>query len=186
MEDYLGYILNIAPTARHTDAAAGLRHPRSEMPGRARASRICPATAAWGRYGSATSLFQVQNDVYGASSWPPPTPSSTAAGPPGRPRCSSGSSDSASGRSCVTISPMPAPGSCAPGTRPHILERDVLGGLRPAGAHRPAARPGRAAAYWRGHAQEIHGVICERAWNPEPGSFVSTFGGEPSSTRACC
>jgi len=34
------------------------------------------------------------------------------------------------------------------------------------------------AAYWSGHAQEIHRVICESAWNEELGSFVSTFGGD--------
>ncbi|SMP78537.1 glycoside hydrolase family 15 protein [Noviherbaspirillum suwonense] len=34
------------------------------------------------------------------------------------------------------------------------------------------------AAYWSGHAQEIHSVICASAWNEELGSFVSTFGGD--------
>ncbi len=34
------------------------------------------------------------------------------------------------------------------------------------------------AAYWGGHALEIHRVICESAWNEELGSFVSTFGGD--------
>jgi GH15 family glucan-1,4-alpha-glucosidase len=33
-------------------------------------------------------------------------------------------------------------------------------------------------AYWRGHADEIHRVICESAWNAELNSFVSTFGGD--------
>ncbi len=32
--------------------------------------------------------------------------------------------------------------------------------------------------YWRGHAQKIHQVISESAWNAELGSFVSTFGGD--------
>jgi GH15 family glucan-1,4-alpha-glucosidase len=34
------------------------------------------------------------------------------------------------------------------------------------------------AAYWSGHAQAIHKVICDSAWNEELGSFVSTFGGD--------
>jgi len=31
---------------------------------------------------------------------------------------------------------------------------------------------------WEMHAQQIHAEICEAAWNPQLGSFVSTFGGE--------
>jgi GH15 family glucan-1,4-alpha-glucosidase len=31
---------------------------------------------------------------------------------------------------------------------------------------------------WEAHAQQIHQEICEAAWNPQLGSFVSTFGGE--------
>jgi GH15 family glucan-1,4-alpha-glucosidase len=34
------------------------------------------------------------------------------------------------------------------------------------------------AQYWAQHAQAIHRVICESAWNAEMGSFVSTFGGD--------
>jgi GH15 family glucan-1,4-alpha-glucosidase len=34
------------------------------------------------------------------------------------------------------------------------------------------------AAYWQDHAQKIHQVICESAWNKDLGSFVSTFGGD--------
>ncbi|MFD2233340.1 glycoside hydrolase family 15 protein [Phaeospirillum tilakii] len=33
------------------------------------------------------------------------------------------------------------------------------------------------AAHWRGAADRLHGIIRERAWNPEIGSFVSTFDG---------
>ena len=33
-------------------------------------------------------------------------------------------------------------------------------------------------AVWTAHAQQIHQVICDAAWNAELGSFVSTFGGE--------
>jgi GH15 family glucan-1,4-alpha-glucosidase len=32
--------------------------------------------------------------------------------------------------------------------------------------------------YWGAHARRIHQVICESAWNPALGSFVSTFGGD--------
>lgn len=31
---------------------------------------------------------------------------------------------------------------------------------------------------WSAHAHRMHAEICERAWNPEVGSFVSTFGGD--------
>jgi GH15 family glucan-1,4-alpha-glucosidase len=34
------------------------------------------------------------------------------------------------------------------------------------------------AHYWRVHADEIHRVICESAWNAEMNCFVSTFGGD--------
>ena len=34
------------------------------------------------------------------------------------------------------------------------------------------------AKHWRNHADAIHAEICERAWNPERGSFVESFGGE--------
>lgn len=33
------------------------------------------------------------------------------------------------------------------------------------------------AAYWRRGGRRMHAIICERAWNAELGSFVSTFGG---------
>ncbi len=33
------------------------------------------------------------------------------------------------------------------------------------------------AAYWQAHANVLHGVICERAWNEERGSFVESFEG---------
>lgn len=31
--------------------------------------------------------------------------------------------------------------------------------------------------FWGAHADRIHAEICDKAWNPELGSFVSTFGG---------
>jgi GH15 family glucan-1,4-alpha-glucosidase len=34
------------------------------------------------------------------------------------------------------------------------------------------------AAYWRNHADHIHKVICERAWNEKRNAFVATFEGE--------
>ena len=34
------------------------------------------------------------------------------------------------------------------------------------------------AQYWREHAQKMHQVICDGAWNQDLGSFVSTFGGD--------
>jgi GH15 family glucan-1,4-alpha-glucosidase len=34
------------------------------------------------------------------------------------------------------------------------------------------------AAFWAEHAARIHRTICERAWNAELNSFVSTFGGD--------
>jgi GH15 family glucan-1,4-alpha-glucosidase len=34
------------------------------------------------------------------------------------------------------------------------------------------------ATYWRREADRLHAIICRRAWNPELGSFVSTFGGD--------
>jgi len=34
------------------------------------------------------------------------------------------------------------------------------------------------ARHWREHADRIHAVICEHAWNEELGSFVESFGGE--------
>lgn len=34
------------------------------------------------------------------------------------------------------------------------------------------------AEFWAAHAQEIHQTICDSAWNPELGSFVSTFHGD--------
>jgi GH15 family glucan-1,4-alpha-glucosidase len=34
------------------------------------------------------------------------------------------------------------------------------------------------AAFWSEHARTIHHEICEKAWNPELKSFVSTFGGD--------
>ncbi|CCG40673.1 glycoside hydrolase family 15 protein [Magnetospirillum molischianum] len=36
---------------------------------------------------------------------------------------------------------------------------------------------GERAAHWRGAADRLHGIIRERAWNAELGSFVSTFDG---------
>ncbi|MDR3439838.1 glycoside hydrolase family 15 protein [Telmatospirillum sp.] len=33
------------------------------------------------------------------------------------------------------------------------------------------------ALHWRRSADRLHGIICERAWNPEIGSFTSTFDG---------
>ncbi len=33
------------------------------------------------------------------------------------------------------------------------------------------------AAYWRGVSEQIHAVICERAWNREMGTFVESFDG---------
>ncbi|HEX2650360.1 MAG TPA: glycoside hydrolase family 15 protein [Burkholderiales bacterium] len=33
------------------------------------------------------------------------------------------------------------------------------------------------AAYWRRHADRLHRVVCERAWNEKRGSFCATFGG---------
>lgn len=47
---------------------------------------------------------------------------------------------------------------------------------RLAGIARRLGLPERAAC-WDGHARRIHQVICAEAWNPELGSFVSTFGG---------
>ncbi|MTJ81319.1 MAG: glycoside hydrolase family 15 protein [Telmatospirillum sp.] len=38
-------------------------------------------------------------------------------------------------------------------------------------------RPDRA-LWWRKRADRIHAVICDRAWNAEQSSFVSTFGGD--------
>jgi GH15 family glucan-1,4-alpha-glucosidase len=32
--------------------------------------------------------------------------------------------------------------------------------------------------YWFEHAEKIHREICDKAWNPEMGSFVATFGGD--------
>lgn len=37
---------------------------------------------------------------------------------------------------------------------------------------------GERARYWRARADQIHRVICERAWNARHGTFVSTFDGE--------
>ena len=34
------------------------------------------------------------------------------------------------------------------------------------------------AAYWRGHADRIHAIVCARAWNARRNAFVSTFDGE--------
>jgi GH15 family glucan-1,4-alpha-glucosidase len=34
------------------------------------------------------------------------------------------------------------------------------------------------AAYWQQHAQRLHKVVLEKAWNPKRNSFVSTFDGE--------
>jgi len=33
------------------------------------------------------------------------------------------------------------------------------------------------AAYWQGHAEAIHRVICERAWHRDQNTFVESFGG---------
>ena len=33
-------------------------------------------------------------------------------------------------------------------------------------------------AYWRGHAEVIHGTICERAWDENRKTFVDSFGGQ--------
>jgi len=34
------------------------------------------------------------------------------------------------------------------------------------------------ARYWRIHADRIHALVCERAWNAKQGSFAASFGGE--------
>jgi len=34
------------------------------------------------------------------------------------------------------------------------------------------------AAYWRSEAARLHGVICQRAWDPSRNSFVATMGGQ--------
>ena len=34
------------------------------------------------------------------------------------------------------------------------------------------------AAYWQEHADHIHGVVCQRTWDAERNSFVSTFDGD--------
>ena len=80
-----------------------------------------------------------------------------------------------------TTSPTPARGSCAATTaRAHLLERDVLGGVRPPRARSPRASAWRTArSHWRGARRRA----CTRRSASAPGtrsarSFAATFGGE--------
>ena len=34
------------------------------------------------------------------------------------------------------------------------------------------------ADYWQGHANNLHRLICERAWNPKRNAFVASFDGD--------
>ena len=70
-------------------------------------------------------------------------------------------------------------GAARHGARAHVLERDVLGGVRPAGADRRAPGPAeRAALLARRTPTASTRVICERAWNAKRDSFVATIDGD--------
>ncbi len=63
--------------------------------------------------------------------------------------------------------------------RAHVLERDVLGGLRPAVAHRDAPRAGRARARTgASDAERIRRFVDERCWSDARQSFVGTADGD--------
>ena len=62
--------------------------------------------------------------------------------------------------------------------RPHLQQRDVLGGRRPAGQDRPAARTHRdRAAHWRSRADLMRDRIIHEAYDDERGAFMETWGG---------
>ena len=160
MERYLGYIINVA-----AGAADGQLQPvygisgRGELAG-ARGRHRCPAIAAWGRCASATRPT-------GRCS----TTSTARRSSPRRTRSSTGGSR-ASGdealfrrlerlgeRALASVRPARRRplGAARRAARAHVLERHVLGGLRPPGEDRARGSAcADARAYWRDAADAIH------------------------------
>ena len=163
-------------------AAAGLPRQRPAGDGRARQSARCRATAAWDRCASATRPGARCRTTSTARPCSRPRTRSSTAGcrRSATRRCSASSRRSASARSRVHALARRGPvGAARRRARPHLLQRHVLGGLRPPGEdrRRASACPSAPATGAR-MPSAIHAAICERAWNPTRGSFVATFGGD--------
>ena len=142
MERYLGYIVNIA-----AGVGDGPLQPVYRINGDARARRARSSTSLPGYRGMGPvrvgndAYRQVQHDVYGSAD---PRGDARLLRRAARPaaatsRCSSGSRRSAGARSPSYDQPDAGPlGAARQRARAHVLERHVLGGLRPARAHRGA------------------------------------------------
>ena len=145
MEDFLGYIYTLA-SATGGDAA-GLRHPLRTGAGRRGRSRICAATRATGPVRSGNDAYlQRQHDVYGsvvlASTHLFFDQRLTTPGDSGAFEQLERAGDLA-----YSVYDQPDAGLWefrGRARRPHVQQRHVLGGRRPAGEDRPAARTHRA------------------------------------------
>ena len=68
-------------------------------------------------------------------------------------------------------------GAALAGAHPHLVEPDVLGGLRPAGEDRGPPRRHRAGAVLGARATTIREAILARAWSDQRKAFVESFDG---------
>ena len=183
MERYLRYILNIVADSRDAplQPVYGIR-PRSRA-GRARGAAPRRAIAAWGRCASATRPTTRCSTTCTARPCSPRRRCSSTSGwqrPAGASRCSSDLERL--GEQAVAdydLARRRHLGAARRAARAHLLQRHVLGRVRPAGHASPAALglTERASLLARACAADPR-VICDAAWNAELGSFVSTFGGD--------
>ena len=181
MERYLGYIAASWPAAATSAVAAGLPDQRRRRADRGGRRQRCPAIAASGPCGSATTPTGRCSTMSTARrSWRPRTCSSTSGcAARGTRRCSSGSNRSAGGRSPSSTSPTPGCGNCAAASAVHTFS-SVMCWAACDRLARIAARlgfPDRAAA-WRADADRIRRFIDERCWSEKRGSFVATADGD--------
>ena len=174
---------------RHA-AAAGLSHRRAGRAGGARSRRAARLSRHGAGARSATRpTRRCSTTCTARRSWPPPTSSSTGAW---RAR-----GDEALFRRLESLGERRAAvhdqpdaglwelrGSVA---RPHLLHRDVLGGLRPSGTHRRAAGARRRRArYWRERADRIHAVDLRAGLERAARQLRRRPSTATRSTRACC
>ena len=177
MEGYLGYIVGIAagvgggplqPVYRiNGDRALGERDRRSR----------CPATAAWGRCASATTPTGRCSTTSTARRSSPSTHVFFDERLVQRGDAVLFERLEALGRRAIAVFDQPDAGLWelrGSAARAHVLERDVLGGVRPAGAHRGAPRPRRARGA-RGAPMPSASTrfVDERCWSEARQRFVA-------------
>ena len=145
MEGYLGYITNLAAAAEGGGAAAGLRHQvragahRAHHRRPAGLSRHAAGAGRQRRLASAPERQLRQRDPLRHPELLRPT-AGQARQPP---RVRLAGAARRPGRGPVRPARRRPLGVPATKRRPHVLERHVLGSLRPPGPHRESARPGR-------------------------------------------